>query len=89
MKYTLTPMGALSDGGSRYYLVCTTGIVNFDQGDTLAKSPLLQRCVSEISTAHKTTNGPELFLIPQGTGLKAEFTIMAYPYVKGGINFEL
>jgi len=89
MKYTLTPMGALTDDSSRYYLVCTTGMVNFDQADTLAKSPLLQRCVSELSTAHKTAKKPELFLLPQGNGFKAEFAIMAFPYIKGGIDFEL
>jgi hypothetical protein len=89
MKYTLTPMGALSGEGSRYYLVGTTGIVNFAPGDSLENNPLLQRCVTELMTAHKTTRVPELFLLPQGTGLKAEYSIAAYPYIKDGIYFEL
>jgi hypothetical protein len=88
MKYKLTPMAALSGEGSRYYLVCTTGIVNFDLGETIESTPLLQRCVTEIMRAHKTTRVPELFLLSQGTGLKAEYATAAYPYIKDGIDFE-
>jgi len=92
MPYKLMPEGQKSQWiqQSSYYLVEPSGaIAVFNPGDALDNSDLLRRAANEILDRHSLNKDPELELVQDAHGLRADFHIDKRVNNNEPIEFEL